>query len=144
MHDRDAFEIELTGTANMEWRRNPDLAVREYRTDAPRVTLRPFPVRDGGPAADAPYALNFPVFVRNRTEIVLPDGGRGFLVRGPNGAERVGGYDISRVSGLDHGVAVFQAELRSLAREIPPAQAQAANARLRALASDEGLVRAPS
>jgi transglutaminase-like putative cysteine protease len=142
--DHDAFEIDLTGTATMDWRKNPDFGVREYRTDAPRVAIKPFPVREPGPAIDAPYAVTFPLFVLNRTEIVLPDQGKGFLVRGPNGVERVGGYEVTRASGLAGGVAFFQAQLRSDAREIPVAAAQAANARLRVLASDEGLVRAPS
>ena len=142
--EHGAFEIVLSGTAALDWRKNPDFGVREYRTDAPRVNIRPFPTRDAGPARDAPYALNFPVFVRNRTEIVLPAHGEGFLVRGPNGDESVGGYQVRRASGIADGVAYFQAELRSDAREIPAAQAQSANARLRSLGSDEGLVRAPT
>jgi hypothetical protein len=108
------------------------------------VNIRPFPNREPGPAADAPYAISYPVYVRNRTEIVLPGGGQGFLVRGPNGAESVGGYEVIRASGLAGGVAYFQAELKSDTREVAPAIARAANARLRMLASDEGLVRAPS
>jgi hypothetical protein len=142
--EHDTFELKVTGTATMDWRRNPDFGVREYRTDAPRVSIRLFPNREPGPAADAPYATNYPVYVRNRTEIVLPGGGQGFLVRGPNGAEQVGGYQVTRASGLEGGVAYFQAELKSDAREVSPAVAQAANPRLRMLASDEGLVRAPS
>jgi transglutaminase-like putative cysteine protease len=142
--DHDAFEIDVRGTATMDWRNNPDFGVREYRTDAPRITIKPYPVREPGPSRDAPYAVNYPLFVRNRTEIVLPGQGQGFLVRGPNGAESVGGFEVLRASGMTGGVAFFQVQLKSDAREIPAAAAQAANARLRILASDEGLVRAPS
>lgn len=139
----DAFEIRMSGSADLDWRKNPDLNVREYRVTVSSNTSPGYPRREPGPNRDAPYAVPFPLFVRSTTEVVLPAGGKGFTVRGPTGKETVGGMELSRASGLTDGVARFTTDMRSLAPEIPAAEAEAAARAFRRIAAEDSLVRAP-
>jgi hypothetical protein len=140
---RDRFTIELTGSNEMDWRKNQDLNVREYRVSngsAPRL----FPKREPGPNRDAPFAVAFPSYTRARTEIVLPGDGKGFTVRGPQGVERVAGYEIVSGSAIEGNVASFTVDQHSVTPEISAADAEAANAELRKLRDVESFVRAPA
>lgn len=141
--ENDAFEIRLSGVADLDWRTNPDLGVREHRVSVSNNQTQGFPRREPGPNRDAPYAVPFPVFVRTTTEMVLPQGGKGFSVRGPSGREMVGGMELVRTSAIDAGVARFTTDVRSLQSEIPAAEAEAATRTLRRVASEDSLIRAP-
>jgi transglutaminase-like putative cysteine protease len=141
--DHDAFEIDIAGKADMDWRKNADLGVREFKVVASSTAAGGFPRREPGPNRDAPFAVPYPVFARSTSEIVLPDEGKGFTVRGPNGLETVGGVELNRSSAIAGGVARFVTETRSLVPEISAAEAEAATRTLRRLAADDSLVRAP-
>lgn len=140
----DAFEVRVLGSAELDWRKNPDLGVREYRVTVSSNASPGYPRREPGPNRDAPYAVPFPLFVRSTTEVVLPGGGKGFTVRGPTSKDTVGGVELSRVSGLSGGVARFTTDMRSLAPEIPAAEAEAAARIFRRIAAEDSLIRAPS
>jgi len=140
---RDLFVIELTGTDDMDWRKNPDLGVREFRLGG-GTAPRAFPKREPGPNRDAPFAVAYPSFIRSRTEIVLPNGGKGFTVRGPNGVARVAGYEIASSAALQGDTASFTVDLHSLTSEISAAEAEAANREIRNLRDVDSLVRAPA
>ncbi|MDB5423348.1 MAG: hypothetical protein JWQ29_764, partial [Phenylobacterium sp.] len=141
--EHDAFEINITGKADMDWLKNADLGVREFKVVSSSATSGGFPRREPGPNRDAPFAVPFPLYARSTSEIVLPDGGKGFTVRGPSGVETVGGMELRRSSAIDGGVARFVTETRSLVPEIPAAEAEAATRTFRRLAADDSLVRAP-
>lgn len=141
--DNDGFEIRLTGTADLDWRKNPDLGMREYRVSASSNQAQGFPRREPGPNRDAPYAVPFPFFVRTTTEVVLPKGGAGFTIRGPSGQETIGGMELVRASVIEGGVARFTTDLRSLRPEIPADEAEAATRALRRVAAEDSLIRAP-
>ena len=140
---KDLFVVELTGTAEMDWRKNQDLNLREYRVTS-SVVPRAFPKREPGPNSDAPFAVPYPAFTRSRTEIVLPGDGKGYTVRGPTGTEHVGGYEIVSVSAVQGNVASFTVDQRSLTSEISAAEAETANAAIRKLRNVDSLVRAPA
>jgi hypothetical protein len=140
---RDLFTIELTGTDDMDWRLNQDLGVREFRVGQ-GAAPRPFPKRDAGPNQDAPFAVAYPSYNRSRTEIVLPDGGQGFTVRGPTGIAKVAGFEIASSSSLAGGVASFTVDQHSVVSEITAAEADAANHEIRKLRDVDSLIRAPS
>jgi hypothetical protein len=142
-HAKDTFTLELDGQIDMIWRKNRDLGAREYRVAA-TGGLRLFPKREPGPNRDAPFAVAYPAFTKSRTEIVLPDGAKGFTVRGLAGKEQIGGFEIARAAEIRDGVAVFTAEQRSVTSEISYAEAQAANAAIRAERDEETLVRGPA
>jgi len=138
-----SIRVVITGTADMPWRKNPDLGVREYKLPTPGQG-ETYPRREPGPDRDAPYAVAFPNFVRTVTEVVLPEAGKGFTLRGPNDSDTIGGLELKRTAVLEGGVARFASEVRSVVREIPAADAEAANKALRLRAEDESLVRAPA
>lgn len=140
----DAFEVDILGSADMDWRPNPDVGRREYKVAASSTQPGGYPRREPGPNRDAPFAVPYPLFIRSLVEIDLPDAGRGFSVRGPNGAERVGGLELTRHSTLEGGVARFSTEARSVAEEISAEEAESATRTLRRLAGEDSLVRAPS
>jgi hypothetical protein len=139
----DAYEILATGTADLDWRKNPDLGMREYRVTVSNNQAPGFPRREPGPNRDAPYAVPFPFYIRATTEVVLPGGGKGFTVRGPSGRETVGGMELTRASGIEGGVARFTTDIRSLAPEISAADAEAATRTMRRIAAEDSLIRAP-
>ncbi len=140
--DDNAFEIRFTGNADLDWRKNPDLGVLEYKVDGGGAPAT-FPRREPGPNSDAPFAVAYPNFTRNVVEVVLPEGGKGFSVRGPSGPEKVGPVELTRSAELKAGVARFVADLRSTAPEIPASEAEAASRQLRRIAAEESLIRAP-
>jgi hypothetical protein len=140
---RDLFTIELTGTNDMYWRKNQDLGMLEYKVGT-GAAPRPLPKREPGPNRDAPFAVPYPAFTRSRTEIVLPNGGAGYTVRGPVGTVRVAGYEIVSGSAIEAGVAKFMVDMHSMTPEISAAEAEAANAQIRKLRDVDALVRAPA
>ena len=140
---KDLFTIDLTGADDMDWRKNQDLGVREYRVGIGGAP-RPFPKREPGPNRDAPFAVSYPSFTRSRTEIVLPNGGKGFSVRGASGVEHVAGYEIVSTSGIQGDVASFTVDQHAMAPEISAAEAEAANSQIRKLRDIESFVRAPA
>lgn len=139
----DTFALQFDGQIDMIWHKNSDLGAREYRVGATGA-LRLYPKREPGPNREAPYAVQFPAFTRQRTEIVLPNHGQGFTVRGLTGRERIGGFEIDREAQINGDTATFTVEQRSVTSEIGFADAQAANATIRAERDEETLVRAPA
>lgn len=138
----DLFTVEMTGTDDMDWRMNPDLGVREFRIGI-GAAPRPFPKRDPGPNRDAPFAIPYPSYTRVRTEIILPNGGQGFTVRGPTGLAKVAGYEIASGTGIQGNVASFTVDQHSVTSEITAAEAEAANRQIRKLRDVDSFVRAP-
>jgi transglutaminase-like putative cysteine protease len=139
----DLFTIEMSGTDDMDWRKNQDLGVREFRVGA-GAAPRPFPKREPSANHDAPFAIPYPSYTRSRTEIVLPDGGKGFTVRGPTGIAKVAGYEIASGSVIRGDVASFTVDRHSVVMEISAAEAEAANHQIRELRDVESFVRAPA
>ncbi len=140
----DRFTIEMTGQTDIDWRTNPDLGMLEYRVASASAAPRLYPKREPGPNREAPYAVSYPSYTRSRTEIVLPDAGKGYTVRGPNGTDTVGGYELVSASVIEAGVARFTVNQRSLTPEISSADAMAADVAIRKLRGVDSLVRAPS
>ncbi len=137
-------KLKITGVAEMDWRMNDDIGAREYRlpgTGSGKATT--FPRREPGPNADAPYVTSFPTYSTSAIEIVLPNKGAGFSVKGPNRSGRVGNSELSRVSELRDGVARFAQSDRGVGRELPFAAAEEVNKTLRIMAGEADIVRAP-
>lgn len=137
------FVVDLAGNTDMDWRTNQDMNLREYRVATSGVP-RLFQRREPGPNRDAPYAIGYPSYSRSRTEIVLPDAGKGYVVRGPNGVDHVAGHEVARSSKLEGAMAVFTVDQRALTPEISAADAMAANLAIRKLRDVDSLVRAPA
>ncbi|MGZ6016380.1 MAG: hypothetical protein ACXWKM_11605, partial [Phenylobacterium sp.] len=138
----DLFTIEMSGTDDMDWKKNPDLGVREFHVGT-GAAPRPFPKREPSANRDAPFAIPYPSYTRSRTEIVLPDGGKGFTVRGPTGIAKVAGYEIASGTSIQGDVASFTVDRHSVVMEITAAEAEAANHQIRELRDVDSFVRAP-
>ena len=143
--DQNAFEIVLTGVADMDWRDNPDVHLREFRIPDTTASAggKPFATREQGFEQDAPYLVPYPFSVGGRMDIALPDGGKGFSVRPLNVAETVGGYEIKRSDAITDGHVVFDVSLRTVVSEVPASDAAAANKEMRRLGDEQEYIRAP-
>lgn len=142
----DTFTIILRGVADLPWRDNPDLGVQELKLPGSANganSAQAFPIREPGPDSDAPYAAPFPLFITGSVEVMLPDGGRGYSVRGANTEVTVGPFHIVRSARIVGSVAQFRAELTSTGPEFPADAAVQANRDLRRLGEIEEFVRAP-
>jgi hypothetical protein len=142
--DDGTMTVTLSGEATLDWRLNDDLGVREFRIPGTGDgQIKALPRREPGPGADAPYIVAYPSGSRSQFEIVLPRGGAGFSVKGPNGEKTIAGARIAEVAALSDGVARFERSSFSQVREIPFATAEETNRQLREAASQAKIVRAP-
>ena len=141
--EQNAFEIVMTGVADMDWRDNPDVHLREFRFPETTTAGKAYPTRDPGFESDAPYLVPFPFFVGGNIDIALPDGGKGFTVREVNLTEVVGGYDIRRTEAIKDGHVVITAWIKTVTPEVSVAEAMAANKEMRRLGDIQEYVRAP-
>jgi hypothetical protein len=137
-------KVVITGTADLDWRMNDDLGVREFRfPGSGSGKAMAFPRREPGPNADAPFVTNFPTYSIATVEIVLPNKGVGFSVKGPVYSGRFANAELVQTAGLRDGVARFTSSTRTVARELPFDQAEEANKTARKLAGEAQIVRAP-
>ena len=139
----NAFQLDIKGVADLNWRENADLHMREYRFPTSAAGAKLFPARDPSSNQDAPFAVAYPLYVLGRTEVVLPNSGRSFQIKGDDVAETVGEYHVERTSQLVGGVASFQTSLKALAPEAPASGADAANRELRRISNQETVIRVP-
>jgi hypothetical protein len=142
--EQNTFEFVLVGDADMDWRDNPDVHMREFHfPDTTSGGGKMYAIRDGGFELDAPYAVPYPFFMEGVIDVALPDGGKGFSVRPWNIAETIGGYEIKRSDAIVDGHAVIKAAVRTVASEIPASSVAAANKTMRQLGDQQEYLRAP-
>jgi tetratricopeptide (TPR) repeat protein/transglutaminase-like putative cysteine protease len=99
--------------------------------------------RAPGPDQDAPFAVAFPVYSLNTETIKLPDGGRGFTVKGDDLDLTVAGMQYTRTAKIEDGSFSGQASARSLAPEFPASEAPNAKRALRDLLKNTVSLRMP-
>lgn len=137
-------KVVITGKAEMDWRMNDDVGAREFKfpgSGSGKATT--FPRREPGPNADAPFATSFPAYSTSVTEVVLPNKGDGYAVKGSTWSGRAANSEIVRTAELRDGVARFSHSTRSVGRELPFSEAEEANKILRRLAGEAEIIRAP-
>ena len=137
----NSFQLDVTGEADMDWRENPDLHVREFKYGSSTTTAKLFPAREPGPDQGAPFAVTFPLYVKAALEVVLPDGGRNFTVSGPKVDQTIGEYRVVNSAGIVDGVARFDGSVRTLGPEATAEEATAANKQLRHLDNGSTVIR---
>lgn len=140
----DRLDMVITGKTAVDWRYNSDVKQQEYRVAVGGPMRVSFPKRGEGPNQDAPYALAFPAHARTVTEVVLPNKGKGFTVRGPNLDQVLAGTRHQRTSELADGVARFVTDTRAMQQEISAADALAAMEAGKKRMVDDSVIRAPS
>lgn len=142
--EADRLDLVITGKSELDWRLNNDVSKQEYRVAVGGPLRVSFPKRAEGPNQDAPFALTFPAHTRTAIEIVLPEKGKGFVVRGPNMDEVFAGARQVRKSELVDGVARFTTDFRALEPEISHKDAMAAVEAGKKRMIEDSILRAPS
>ncbi|MGH1557742.1 hypothetical protein ACRAWD_07675 [Caulobacter segnis] len=116
-------KVTIKGSAELDWRMNDDIGAREYRfpgSGGGRAAT--FPRREPGPNAEQRLCDRLPELFRSSTlEIVLPNKGQGFSVRGlAMVGHRVASSETVRSAELRDGVARFvRSESAPLAANCP-------------------------
>jgi tetratricopeptide (TPR) repeat protein/transglutaminase-like putative cysteine protease len=131
----------MDGTANVPWR--PSAEGRRFEISAAEMGWNPDFKREPGPHADAPFAVAFPFASRNVSTVVLPRGGEGFTILGPDLDLKAAGFVLKRTSRIEKGVFTAEASVRSLVPEFPAAEAPAAGAALKEASKVGVFLRAP-
>ena len=134
--------LTMDGAANMTWGLNDKFGAREYEADGARLAAGVNFKREVG-AADAPFSVPFPAFLKDTETIVLPQAGKGFSVAGEDVDKTVAGVAYKRSSHVDGGVFTIEASARSLTSEVTAAEAAAAKPALREISDVVVRVRAP-
>jgi hypothetical protein len=123
---------------------NDDVGAREFKVPGSGSgKAATFPRREPGPNVDAPFSTTFPTYSTSMIEMVLPNKGDGYSVKGPTWSGRVATSEIVRTAELRDGVARFSQSIRSIGRELPFSEAEEANKIIRRLAGEAEIIRAP-
>ena len=127
----------------MDWQTGPGSRALRYQFDHSVVRWTPGFERSPGPAADAPFMLPFPAYLRLEETVVLPRGGTGFTVDARPLDGTVAATRITRAARIEGGKAVAVSTFRRLARELPAAEAKAAGTALAPLNESKAYLIAP-
>jgi tetratricopeptide (TPR) repeat protein len=133
----------FAGRTRMSWLRTAGATGERFQFDHSVVRWNPDFKRTPGPAADAPFLLSFPVYLRLEETIVLPRGGTGFTVDARPIDETVAATEVTRKVGIESGKATAVSTFRRLALELPAAEAKAAAAALARLNESKAYLVAP-
>ena len=132
----------MEGTATVPWRPAGD--VRRFEIGAAELGWNPDFKREPGPQADAPFTVAFPFSSRSVSTVILPRGGEGFSIQGPDLDLKAAGFVLKRTSRIEKGVFTSEASVRSLVPEFPAAEAPAAGAALKETSKVGVFLRAPA
>ena len=134
--------LTMIGTAKLAW--DASSGRRWYSLDGSRVGQTLDIAREPGPNADAPFAVGYPTWREDRQTLVLPQGGRGFILDGGNVDTTVGPYQIRRTVKQDGARVTMVAGTRTVAAEISFKDAPAVKIAMAKLYEREVNVGAPA
>lgn len=123
----------MEGTARMAWN-DAGGSYRRYQLDGVGVGWNPDFRRQPGPDSEAPFMVDYPDFAEFRETVLLPNDGAGFSLAGENVDRELAGIAIYRKTELSGNRVTMTTRQRPVKPEISYADAQAADAPLRALA----------
>ena len=133
------MRLSMTGEAKMDWTGNA------YEMDGARVGYKADFSRDPGPARDAPFAVGYPYHTRLVETILLPPGFETVkLPPGLNVDRTLTGIEYHRKVELTPKSVTMERTERSIASEVPYAEAVAAQSALRSLAETRVLIPRPA
>ncbi len=138
------FHLILTGTTRMAWLSGSGgrvLSLSESSFTTPHQDER---VGLLAGFKDEPYALAYPYYVRQRTRVILPNGGEGFRLEGADLTVEVGGFRQQRSGRIVDGVADVVATSLSLVPEISARDMETARTRSEADDDAGARIRAPA
>jgi len=140
--DKREERLIVDGEAKMNWDA-PDINGRQYEADNYSLGWTGDLKRDPGPHQNDPVALSYPFYSVWRESIVLPDHGKGFSLTGAPVDEPLYGKVFHRALSLKDGVFSVESSMRSLAPEIPYAQAVRDQPAVTAIAKGSVYINAP-
>jgi transglutaminase-like putative cysteine protease len=133
----------MDGAAAMSWPLDSEAGARAYEADGARLGFKPNFKREPGPYQAAPYAVDYPAFVKFKEVITLPQGGAGFSMAGETIDTTIAAVNYRRASHLEGNLFTLESSTRSLAAEFPYAEAVSARNALAELTDSLVQVRAP-
>ena len=139
-YDAETNVLTLTakGSMALDWR--SDGLIPPGATYLP-LTTEP---RAAGPFQNAPYVVEHPNYSRRLVTVLLPNGGENFRVSGGEFDRTELGHRLSRSVRLDGDTVTVEILQRSLASEIPAAEANAARAAAEGRPNDRPKILAPA
>jgi len=137
--ERNEFRMTMTGKTRLDW-----VAGGARRLEIPlsHISWGAGERREPGPYRDLPWTINFPVYSRFTTTIVLPPN-ETFTLRAEDVSVEAANYLHTRTTRLDDGQVVMQRETRSLGPEMTEAQREAAVEPLERLSRQRAEIQAP-
>jgi len=131
--------LSMDGMATMDWNNG------SYETDGTGLGYKADFTRDPGPNSDAPFAVNYPFFIKNTETILLPPGFSGATAGKSSDVDQtVAGVEYKRHATLTDNAFTVEASTRSIAPEFPAKDAPAARTALRQLADNTLAIRYPN
>ncbi|HET9638905.1 MAG TPA: DUF3857 domain-containing protein [Allosphingosinicella sp.] len=137
------MRVSFAGKTRMDWQAGPGSRALRFQFDHSVVRWTPGFERSPGTAAEVPFLLPFPVYMRLEETVILPRGGDGFTVDAKPLDETVAATRIMRTARIEGGRAVAVSSFRRMARELSAAEAKAAGAALALLNESKGYLIAP-
>ena len=130
--------VVVDGTAKLEWK-TTDTGEKYYRVPATTLGADASFRREPGPHDTAPYRVAYPFYTRSTRRVVLPKDGD-FVLIGSDIEAAVGGQTLSRRARIEGGVLTVESIVHTTETEFPFAEADAAGATLRDLATKDVVV----
>ena len=124
----------MDGQAQMRWTKAKDGQPRFLETDGYSIAVAKAPSRKKGLNDDAPVKVAaFPDYVRSTEAIRLPNEGKGISIIGRPVDETVAGTAMKRTFAIKDGVFTLETTERTVAAEVPLAEAMSGADELKAL-----------
>lgn len=131
--------LSMDGMATMDWSNGT------YETDGTGLGYKADFTRDPGPNSEAPFAVDYPFFMKNTETILLPPGFGGASAGTSSDVDQtVAGVEYKRHAKLVDNIFTVEASTRSIAPEFPAKDAPAARTALRQLADNTLAIRYPN
>jgi Domain of Unknown Function with PDB structure (DUF3857) len=134
--------VSMEGSAKIDWAASEGGA-RDFNVTDSSLGWDVTYARDSGPNADAPYAVEFPMYKTWTVTLRLPNAGAGFSLVNADPVDRTAaGIRFRRHAELKDGVVTIVADQQALEPEFPASQAKADSAAMREMADYDVTVRA--
>ncbi|WP_271085192.1 DUF3857 domain-containing protein [Brevundimonas sp. NIBR11] len=138
------FHLLMTGTTRMAWVSGSGGRVLSLSDTALGMPTQAERTDLFAAWKDAPYTNTYPARSRTRSRIILPHGGEGFRIEGPDQTVEAGGYRLERTARIVDGVADIVVTTTSLTDEVSAADMAAARTRNENLSGTVVRIRAPA
>ncbi len=135
-----SYVFHFNGTANLDWSPVQGLKGNRLQLSQTTVSWDPKFDRDDDDAKNIPVSLSFPYWERTVEKVLLPEGGKAFLLDAPAIDETIAGTHIQRSVAMAQGVVTSTSDFRRLKRELDATSARSAKSGLDKINSDYAYV----